>query len=144
MSRVSNMTQTKGSATKTPVSCPNIIKLYNNGMGGVDIMDQKTHSYRLNCKSKHYFYLTMFFDLIDVILLNSYIVYTKLGNDISLMNLKIVAAKASENLMNCPCPKKLQPTCPFQEKQMRYARMKGQITMLDHSTYAWLKRETGF
>ena len=42
MSVVSNeMRQTKGSATKTPVSCPNIIKLYNNGMGGVNIMDKK-------------------------------------------------------------------------------------------------------
>ena len=32
--------QTKGSATKTPVSCPKI-KLYSNEMGGVDIMDKK-------------------------------------------------------------------------------------------------------
>ena len=41
MSGVSNvMRWTKGSATKISV-CPNIIKLYNNGMGGTDIMDQK-------------------------------------------------------------------------------------------------------
>ena len=41
MSGVCNvMRQTKGSATKAPASCPNI-KLYNNDMGGVDIMDQK-------------------------------------------------------------------------------------------------------
>ena len=31
----------KGSVTKTPVSCPNIIKFYNNGMGGVNIKDKK-------------------------------------------------------------------------------------------------------
>ena len=34
MSGLSNrMRKTKGSATKTPVSCLNIIRLYNNGMG---------------------------------------------------------------------------------------------------------------
>ena len=36
----------------------------------------------------------MFFDLIDVALVNSRIVYTKLGNDISLVNFRIVMAKA--------------------------------------------------
>ena len=42
MSGVSNiMRRKKRSATNTPFSCPKIIKLYNNGMGGVDIMDQK-------------------------------------------------------------------------------------------------------
>ena len=41
MSGVCNvMRRTKGSATKAPASCPNI-KLYNNDMGGVDIIDQK-------------------------------------------------------------------------------------------------------
>ena len=41
MSGVCNvMRRTKGSATKAPASCPNI-KLYNNDMGGVDIIDKK-------------------------------------------------------------------------------------------------------
>ena len=48
MSAVSNvMRQTKTSAAKTPVSCRNIIKLYNNSMDGVDIMDKKTAVHRL-------------------------------------------------------------------------------------------------
>ena len=42
MSEVSNvMRKPKGSATKTPASCPNINKLYNNDMSGVDIIDKK-------------------------------------------------------------------------------------------------------
>ena len=54
MSGVSNkMRQTEGSPTKTSVSCRNIIKLYNNGKGGVDIIDQKTAAYRLDRKSKY-------------------------------------------------------------------------------------------
>ena len=45
----------KDSVSKTLVSCPNILKLYNNGKGGVYITDQKTATYRLdrkkNCRS---------------------------------------------------------------------------------------------
>ena len=36
------MRRKKGSTTKATVSCPNIIKLYNIDMDGVDIMDKKT------------------------------------------------------------------------------------------------------
>ena len=39
------MRPTKGSATKTPVSCPNIIKMYNVSIGGVDVIDEKTAAY---------------------------------------------------------------------------------------------------
>ena len=33
------MRRTNGSATKTPVSSPNIIKMYNASMGGADVID---------------------------------------------------------------------------------------------------------
>ena len=36
------MRQTNGSATKTPVHCPNIIQMYNASMSGVDVINQKT------------------------------------------------------------------------------------------------------
>ena len=57
-------------------------------------MDQKTTAYRLDRKSKYRFYLSMFFDLMDVTHVNSHIVYMTLGDDISLLNFKIVVAKA--------------------------------------------------
>ena len=94
-SGVSNaIRRAKVSVNKTPVSCPKFIKLYNNGMGGVDTVDQKskTATYRLDSKSKFHFYLIMFSNLIDVALVNSHIVYTKLGNDVSLLNFKTVVA----------------------------------------------------
>ena len=69
------MRRTKGSATKTPVSCPNVIKMYNSSMGDVDVIDQKAAAYRLDCKNKLIFYLRMFFDLIDIAIVNSHIVY---------------------------------------------------------------------
>ena len=135
MSWVSNiMRRTKGSATKTRVSCPNIIKFYKNVMGGVEIL--QTH---------------LFFDLIDVALVNSHIVYTKLGNDISLLNFKIVEAKAlvgrysnCKRLFNTSrsskqkshepsIPRDSQPRCTISwrsEWDSIIARMKAQITKL--------------
>ena len=59
-------------------------------MNGVDIMNQKTTAYRLVHKSKYH----MLFYLIDVARVNSHIFYTKLGNNISLLNFKIVVEKA--------------------------------------------------
>ena len=48
--------------------------MYNASMGGVDVIDQKTAAYQLNRKSKFRFYLRMFFDLIDIAIVNSHIV----------------------------------------------------------------------
>ena len=88
------MRRTKGSATETPVSCPNKIKMYNASMGGANFINQKTAAYQLDRKSKFWFYLRMFFDLIDIAIVNSYIGYTKLGNSISLLDFKIAVAKS--------------------------------------------------
>ena len=75
-------------------SCPNKIKMYNASMSGVDVIDQETAAYWLDCKSKFRFYLRMFFDLIDIAIVNSHIVYTKLRNSISLLDFKIVVSKS--------------------------------------------------
>ena len=88
------MRQTKGSAAKTPVACPSIIKMYNASMGGVDVINQKKTTYRLDRESKFRFYLRMFFDLINIAIVNSRIVYMKLGISISLLDFKIVVAKS--------------------------------------------------
>ena len=45
--------QVKDSVSKTLVSCPNILALYNNGQGGVYITDQKTATYRLDRKKNY-------------------------------------------------------------------------------------------
>ena len=48
-------------ATKIQVPCPNVIEMYNQGMGGVDLVDQRTVAYHLHCKSSIRFYLHIFF-----------------------------------------------------------------------------------
>ena len=63
-------------------------------MDGVDIMDQKTATYRIDRKSKYRFYLSMFVDFMDATHVNSHIAYMKLVDDISLLNFKIAVAKA--------------------------------------------------
>ena len=55
MSGVFNlMRPAKGAATKKLVFYPNIMKLYNIGMGGVEIMDQRTTGYRLDREIKYW------------------------------------------------------------------------------------------
>ena len=41
----------KGQSAKLPVPCPEIIKDYNSGTSGVDLLDQKTAVYKLDRKS---------------------------------------------------------------------------------------------
>ena len=80
----------KGSSSKIPVNCPHGIKLYNSKMGGVDLMDQLKSAYQLDRRSNFRFYLRLFFDLFDVALVNSFIVYKKLENkDLTLKEFKI-------------------------------------------------------
>ena len=83
-----------GSKTKFLAPCPKVVKLYNSGMGGIDLMDQRTAAYRLDRKSSVRFYLRIFFDLMDIACANSYLIYNMLHpNKLSLLDYKIVVSK---------------------------------------------------
>ena len=91
---VSVQKRKKGSKTNSLVLCPKVIKLYNSGMGEVDLMDQHTAEYRLDRKLSVRFYLCIFFDLIDIICVSSYLIYNmKHTRKLSLLDYKIVVAK---------------------------------------------------
>ena len=80
--------------TKSSVPYPKVVKLYNSGMGGVALMDQRTAPYRLDQKSSVRFYFHIFFDLMDITCVNSYLIYRmKHPNKLSLLDYKIVVAK---------------------------------------------------
>ena len=63
-------------------------------MGGIDLMDQSTAAYCLDRKSSVRFYLRIFFDLMDIACVNSYLIYNmKHPNKFSSIDYKIVVAK---------------------------------------------------
>ena len=73
--------------TNSSVPCPKVVKLYNSGMSGIDLMDQRTAAYRLDRKSSVRFYLRIFFDLMDIACVNSYLIYNmKHPNKFSLLD----------------------------------------------------------
>ena len=86
----------KGQSVKIPVPCPEIIKDYNSGMGGVDLLDQKTAAYKLDHKSSGgRYYLKLFFHLMDISVVNSHIIYKELNpKGMELLDFKIVLAKS--------------------------------------------------
>ena len=83
-----------GFATKSALPYPTVVKIYNNIMGGVDLMDQRTAAYWLDCKSSVQLYLRIFFDLLDTACANSFLVYNiKHPKQLPLLDYKIIIAK---------------------------------------------------
>ena len=84
----------RSSKTKPSVPCPKVVKVYNSSMGTVDLMDQRTATHCLDRKSSVRFYLHIFFDLMDIACVNSYLIYNmKHPNKLSLLDYKIIVAK---------------------------------------------------
>ena len=68
----------KGSKKKVKLSCLAVIREYNTYMGGVDLCDQMKVSYEVDQRSKVRFYLRVFFDFLDISIVNLKIVYDKI------------------------------------------------------------------
>ena len=64
----------KDSKDKVKVSCPSVIEEYNQFMEGVDLSDQMKVTYEVGRRSKSRFYLRVFFDFLDIAVVNSNIV----------------------------------------------------------------------
>ena len=88
----------KGTSERLKVPCPAIIKEYNSHMNGVDIHDQLKTSYEIDRKSRFQYYLRIFFDLMDSVVVNAHVIYKKKVNaKMSLLNFKIILV---ESLIN--------------------------------------------
>ena len=88
----------KISSSEVLVNCLNRITLYSSKMGGIDLMDQLNLVYHFDLS----------FDLFNVALVNSFMVYKKLGSkDLTLKQfkicrvLKLIASFISQKLF-CP------------------------------------------
>ena len=63
-------------------------------MGGVDLMDQGTAAYQLDQKSSAFFYPRIFFDLLDIAIVNSFLVHNmKHPKQLTLLDYKTIIAK---------------------------------------------------
>jgi hypothetical protein len=71
-----------GSAVTVP--CPSAVFDYNKYMGGVDHADRLRALYNIDRKSQKWWH-RLFFGLIDIMFVNSYVVYTTLFNKISVL-----------------------------------------------------------
>ena len=77
----------KGSKDKVKVTCPSVIHEYNQFMGGVDLSDQMKVTYEVDRRSKFRFYLRVFFDFLDIAVINSNIVYKKMQPAVQMTSL---------------------------------------------------------
>ena len=77
----------KGSNDKVKVTCPSVIQEYNQFMGGVDLSDQMKVTYEVDRRSKFRIYLQVFFDFLDITVVNTKIVYNKIESASSLSSL---------------------------------------------------------
>ncbi|KAF0690078.1 piggyBac transposable element-derived protein 4-like [Aphis craccivora] len=71
-----------GSAVTIP--CPTVVSDYDKYMGGVDHADRLRTLYNIDRKSPKWWH-RLFFGLIDIMFVNSYVVYTTLFNKISVL-----------------------------------------------------------
>ena len=70
------------------VARPNVIMAYNKYMGGVDLIDMLVSLYRINIRSKKY-YMKIIFHLIDLSIVNSWLLYRRHCFQLRLPNKKI-------------------------------------------------------
>ena len=83
----------KESASKIQVPRPVVVKIYNKGIGGVELINQKAEAYNLDQKSSIRFYLCIFLDLMNVACANSNILYNMTHpNDLTLLHFKIIVS----------------------------------------------------
>ena len=68
----------KGSKDKVKVTYPSVIQEYNQFIGVADLSDQMKVTYEVDRRSKFRFYLRVFFDFLDIAVVNSKIVYNKI------------------------------------------------------------------
>ena len=77
----------KWSATKILVPCPDVIKMYNQGIGGIDLVDQRTSACNLDRRSSIRFYL------MDAACVNTFIVCNMMHqNDLNLFEYKTIVS----------------------------------------------------
>lgn len=76
------------------LTCPRAVLLYNRHMGGVDTLDSMLGYYRIKVRSKKW-YMRVYFHMIDLIAVNSWLLWRRLNEDayIPLLDFKLLIAE---------------------------------------------------
>ena len=82
---------------KAIVSCPNVVKDYNNYMGGVDKHDQLRQVYGLDRKSVKWWH-RIFFGLLDMSIVNVFVIYKESCPD-EVVNIKSFKRELASGLL---------------------------------------------
>ena len=99
----------KGSKDKVKVTCPSVIQEYNQFMGAVDLSDQMKVTCEVDRWSKFHFYLHVFFDFLDIAVVSSKIVYSKIESAPSLSSLNFEYSLAQTMIQKFSSRKKAVP-----------------------------------
>lgn len=98
------------------VPSPQVAKDYNNYMGGVDHADQLRSSYAVNRRSKKWWH-RLFWGMLDILFVNSFIIYKELNGLISLLEYRRILSQGLITQKELPTPtrgmfkKKVSPDC---------------------------------
>lgn len=78
--KLESVSRKQKDGTKKVVSCPPVVRIYNQHMGYVDKGDQLKKSYEINRKSKKWWH-RIFFHFLDLVVVNSWILFFSLFNE---------------------------------------------------------------
>ncbi|CAH1996092.1 unnamed protein product [Acanthoscelides obtectus] len=104
------------------MECPGSVFVYNNYMGGVDLLDAMLGLYRIRIRSKKW-YLRIFFHMLDMCCVNAWLLWRRSNKefDLPLKDFKLAIA---DSLCNLNREHKRRVGRPSAEVQTLYAMKK--------------------
>jgi hypothetical protein len=81
------------------IQCPNVVQVYNQHMGGVDLLDSLVGLYRTKIRSRKWYH-RVFFHLVDLMVVNAWLLYRRTNNGSKLLRLHDFKADIAEALCN--------------------------------------------
>ena len=77
------------------IDCPDVVRIYNKHMGGVDLLDSLLGLHRTNVRSKKWYH-RIFFHCMDMVVVNSWLLYRRVHvqNQLNVASLSLADFKA--------------------------------------------------
>ncbi|KAL4101133.1 hypothetical protein QTP88_021153 [Uroleucon formosanum] len=113
---------------RVEVDCPNIIKVYNRHMGGVDLLDGLLGRHKIKMRSRKW-YMRVFHHLLDVTIVNSWLLHKRIQkqkedkNVMSLVHFREELGLSLCKIGTSITPKRGRPTNDVQEGIVKKGKM---------------------